>query len=102
MGREGAILFAAAGAHVVVVDIRPDAGAEVVDQIAGGGGSAESHVVDMTDLDQIERLVSDVGKKHGRIDVCGTTPVPRGRAGSSSTATCGTSRSTSTFVRRCF
>jgi len=69
MGREGAILFAAAGAHVVVVDIRPDAGAEVVDQIAGGGGSAESHVVDMTDLDQIERLVSDVGKKHGRIDV---------------------------------
>jgi len=39
MGREGAILFAAAGAHVVVVDIRPDAGAEVVDQIAGGGAS---------------------------------------------------------------
>jgi NAD(P)-dependent dehydrogenase (short-subunit alcohol dehydrogenase family) len=69
MGRESAILFAAEGAHVVVVDIRADAGTDVVNEITAAGASAESHAVDMTDVEQIERLVDGVGEDHGRVDV---------------------------------
>ncbi|HEY1510929.1 MAG TPA: SDR family NAD(P)-dependent oxidoreductase [Solirubrobacteraceae bacterium] len=69
MGREASLLFAAEGAHVVLIDINADAAASVVDQIHGAGGSAEAQGVDMTDLSQIEAAIDKVGSDHGRIDV---------------------------------
>src|SRR5689334_11801261 len=69
MGREASILFAAEGAHVVLIDINADAAASVVDQIQTAGGSAEAQRVDMTDLGQIEAAIDKVGSDHGRIDV---------------------------------
>jgi NAD(P)-dependent dehydrogenase (short-subunit alcohol dehydrogenase family) len=69
MGREASTLFAAEGAHVVVIDIDGDAAAAVVDQIQSAGGSAEAQRVDMTDLSQIEAAMGKVGSDHGRIDV---------------------------------
>ena len=69
MGREASLLFAAEGAHVVLIDINADAATSVVDQIEGAGGSAEAQRVDMTDLSQIDAAIAKVGADHGRIDV---------------------------------
>lgn len=69
MGREAALLFAAHGAHVVAVDLDGEAGATLIDEISAAGGSAESLVVDMTDLGQIDAAVAEIGESHGRIDV---------------------------------
>ncbi|UDY38031.1 SDR family NAD(P)-dependent oxidoreductase [Dermatobacter hominis] len=49
MGRAASVLFAENGAHVVVVDRDGPAGAEVVDEIRAAGGSAEHHVLDLSD-----------------------------------------------------
>jgi NAD(P)-dependent dehydrogenase (short-subunit alcohol dehydrogenase family) len=69
MGRKASLLFASEGAHVVAIDIDGAALAALVDEIAAAGGSAEARTVDMTDLDQIEAVVGQIGADHGRIDV---------------------------------
>jgi NAD(P)-dependent dehydrogenase (short-subunit alcohol dehydrogenase family) len=69
MGREASTLFAAEGAHVVLIDIDGDAAAAVVDEIESAGGSAEAQQVDMTNLGQIEAAIGKVESDHGRIDV---------------------------------
>lgn len=81
MGREGALLFAKEGAHVVAIDINAEAGDALVDEIASAGGKAEFHKVDMTDLGQIADVVGTVDAAHGRIDVLWNhvgAPGPRG------------------------
>ena len=49
MGRAASVLFAAEGAHVVVVDRDGDAAASTVAEIGDAGGSAEFHVLDLSD-----------------------------------------------------
>ncbi len=49
MGRAASELFAANGAHVVVVDRDGAAGEATVEAIRAGGGSAEHHVLDLAD-----------------------------------------------------
>lgn len=81
MGREASLLFAAEGAHVVVVDINSDAASSVVSEIESKGGKGESMRVDMTQVAQISDAVAKIGSKHGRIDVLWNhvgAPGPRG------------------------
>ena len=81
MGREGSLLFAREGAHVVVVDINEDAAAGVVRDIEAAGGRAESMRVDMTDTGAIAGMVETIGSRHHRIDVLWNhvgAPGPRG------------------------
>jgi len=53
MGRAGAVLFAAHGAHVVVVDRDAGAAKDAVEEILVAGGSAEHHVLDLADQDAL-------------------------------------------------
>lgn len=68
MGREASLLFAREGAHVVAVDIDETAGAKLVED-GGGSGAIEFVRADLTNLDDITRIASDVRSNHGRIDV---------------------------------
>ncbi len=56
--------FAAEGAHVVIAQRRQGLAAEVADQL---GGSAVA--CDITDFDELNAVVDQVTKSHGRIDI---------------------------------
>jgi NAD(P)-dependent dehydrogenase (short-subunit alcohol dehydrogenase family) len=69
MGRAGAEIFAREGAaHVYVVDVNDDGGAETVDRVARGGGSATFVHVDVTDEDAVAGLVARIVREHARLD----------------------------------
>ncbi len=69
MGRAAAVRMAGEGAAVVVADIRPDAAAETVELCEATGGSASSFTLDVTQVDQIEALMAEVGERYGKINV---------------------------------
>jgi 3-oxoacyl-[acyl-carrier protein] reductase len=67
MGRASSVLFAAHGAHVVVVDRDGPAAEDTVAEIAGAGGSSESHVVDVGDQSRLGPWAE--GLEHEVVDV---------------------------------
>jgi NAD(P)-dependent dehydrogenase (short-subunit alcohol dehydrogenase family) len=69
MGRASALKFAAAGAHVVIVDRDLGAAQAAADAVGLTGGSAEAYELDVSDLDATRRMVETVGEQHGRLDV---------------------------------
>jgi NAD(P)-dependent dehydrogenase (short-subunit alcohol dehydrogenase family) len=69
IGRAAAILFAAEGARVVVADHKPDLGAGTAATIAAQGGTALALDVDVSQPDQVERMVGTALERFGRVDV---------------------------------
>jgi NAD(P)-dependent dehydrogenase (short-subunit alcohol dehydrogenase family) len=69
IGREIALRFAGAGAHVVAAGRRKELGEEVVAAIQGAGGSAEFVATDMTDPAQVERLVGQAEAGSRQVNV---------------------------------
>jgi 3-oxoacyl-[acyl-carrier protein] reductase len=70
LGQGMALGFAEEGAHVAVHYRTSVAGArEAVATIRAGGGKAEAFQADLTDADQVDRVVADVLKTFGRIDI---------------------------------
>lgn len=69
IGRAGAEAFADAGAVVHVTDIDADRVDATAKTIVDAGGTAVSHVVDVTDAHQVDRLAADVYRDHPRVDV---------------------------------
>ncbi|MEU9456270.1 SDR family oxidoreductase [Streptomyces sp. NPDC048277] len=69
MGRAGARLFAAEGAHVILVDLNTAGAEEVAAEIVAGGGSAEAHGVDLRDQTELDRFLDTVRSQHDVIDV---------------------------------
>lgn len=69
MGRAAAVLFAARGAHVVVVDVDESLAQETVAEIEGGGGSGEACVLDLTDAAALEGFFEHVEANHKVVDV---------------------------------
>ena len=69
IGRACAMRFAAEGARVIVNDIRPDAAAEVVGEIAAAGGHATSFVADVAQSACVQAMVADAVALFGRLDV---------------------------------
>ena len=61
VGRGIAHALAAQGATVLVNDVRPDRAITVVDEIGASGGLARSAVFDVTDLDSVMTVLSQVG-----------------------------------------
>ena len=69
LGRAMALRLAAEGARVVATDLQAEPGAELVDQIARGGGRARFIGHDVTDEDAWIRVMADVRAVEGRLDV---------------------------------
>ncbi len=69
MGREEARLFAKEGAKVVVADIIENEAEEVAKEIIKNGGEAMPFKLDVSKAKNWEKMVEEVTKKWGKIDV---------------------------------
>ncbi|HVT76507.1 MAG TPA: SDR family NAD(P)-dependent oxidoreductase, partial [Acidimicrobiales bacterium] len=69
MGRATAHLFADEGAKVAVVDLGEDRVKAVVEEINGAGGTAQGWVLDVSDRDEVNRVVAEVRAALGPIDI---------------------------------
>ena len=68
IGRATALKFAVEGARAVVCDLDKTSVDDVVAEIKSHGGEASGYVVDVTDRDSIDRMVTQVMERYGRID----------------------------------
>jgi NAD(P)-dependent dehydrogenase (short-subunit alcohol dehydrogenase family) len=69
IGEACAKMLAAQGAKIIVADINLDGAERVANEIAGSGGTAFAHAVDLGDETSIAALVSAAMEKFGRIDI---------------------------------
>jgi NAD(P)-dependent dehydrogenase (short-subunit alcohol dehydrogenase family) len=69
IGRAVGLLFAAHGAAVEIAEVDPERSAGVAEEITNAGGTARSHVIDVTRPADIDRLARAVLEKHGHVDV---------------------------------
>jgi 3-oxoacyl-[acyl-carrier protein] reductase len=69
IGRATAIAFGKAGYRVVVTDVLEKEGNATAETIKKAGGEAEFHKLDVKSTADAERLVADVAKRFGGIDV---------------------------------
>jgi 3-oxoacyl-[acyl-carrier protein] reductase len=69
MGRATAHLFADEGAKVAVSDLQSDAVEAVVKQIREAGGEAEGFVLDVSQPEEIERVVDEVVDRFSGLDI---------------------------------
>ncbi|WP_372760015.1 SDR family oxidoreductase [Pseudoalteromonas sp.] len=69
LGRAYALAFAAAGANVVVNDIRLDAATAVVDEIVTAGGNAIANCSDITTTATAQQIVDDAIAAFGEVHV---------------------------------
>lgn len=69
IGAASAALFAAEGAHVVMLDIDEDGGAQVRRAITEAGGSATFRRLDATDEGEVTDAFGSIERDHGEIHV---------------------------------
>ncbi|RNE67217.1 SDR family NAD(P)-dependent oxidoreductase [Cryobacterium tepidiphilum] len=69
IGRATALAFAAEGAKVAVVDLRADAAQAVVDEIRQAGGTAVAIEADVSNEDEIQRILGTTVTEFGGVDV---------------------------------
>ncbi len=69
IGRASALLFAAEGAAVAVLDLRGDSAKETVDQVTAVGGHALAVTADVTDADAVTGAVAEAVGTLGRLDI---------------------------------
>jgi 3-oxoacyl-[acyl-carrier protein] reductase len=69
IGRGSAQILAAAGAHVVCVDILRSGAEATADAISTAGGQARPAVVDVSHREEVAQLVARVVADRGRLDV---------------------------------
>jgi NAD(P)-dependent dehydrogenase (short-subunit alcohol dehydrogenase family) len=68
-GKATAVQFAREGAFVVAVDVKRAAAEETCKTIADEGLACAAYAADVTDSDQVRKVVDAVIQEHGRIDV---------------------------------
>lgn len=69
IGRASALLFAAEGARLALVDIDQDRGNAVADEVRMGGGEVIFIHADLTDATLVKTMAETVARTYGRIDV---------------------------------
>src|SRR5512137_992582 len=69
IGRDAALLFANAGAKVVVAGRREAEGQETIDQIRAAGGDGLFVKTDVAHASEVQALVRKTVEKFGRLDV---------------------------------
>src|ERR1700759_5681361 len=68
-GKAAAVLYARHGARVFAIDIQPDAAAATAATICEEGGISVAAQADVTQSNDIKRVVDDMLDRWGRIDV---------------------------------
>ncbi len=69
IGRATALAFAAEGAQVAVVDLRADAAEAVVEEIRAAGGTAVAIAADVSNEDDIQRIIATTVAEFGGVNV---------------------------------
>jgi predicted polyphosphate/ATP-dependent NAD kinase/NAD(P)-dependent dehydrogenase (short-subunit alcohol dehydrogenase family) len=69
IGRATALAFAAEGAQVAVVDLREDAALAVVEEIRAAGGTAVAIAADVSNEDDIQRIIATTVAELGGVNV---------------------------------
>jgi NAD(P)-dependent dehydrogenase (short-subunit alcohol dehydrogenase family) len=69
IGKATAIKCGDAGAEVLLVARTPEKLEETKAEIEEAGGTAHIHQCDLSDLDDVQRMASEVLEQHGRVDV---------------------------------
>jgi NAD(P)-dependent dehydrogenase (short-subunit alcohol dehydrogenase family) len=69
MGKAIALALAAEGAAVVVAEVDAALGAAVVEEIRAGGGRALAVTVDISDINQVQRLFAMTKEEFGGLDI---------------------------------
>jgi NAD(P)-dependent dehydrogenase (short-subunit alcohol dehydrogenase family) len=69
IGRATALAFATEGAKVAVVDLRADAAQAVADEIIAAGGTAVAIAADVSNEDDIQRILDTTVREFGGVDV---------------------------------
>ncbi|MFT4247616.1 MAG: SDR family NAD(P)-dependent oxidoreductase [Pseudomonas sp.] len=69
MGRAASLLFAARGAHVVIVDRNGDGAEATVAEIRRDGGSAEAYQVDLLDQRALDEFLVAFERDHEVLDI---------------------------------
>jgi NAD(P)-dependent dehydrogenase (short-subunit alcohol dehydrogenase family) len=62
-------LLAAEGAAVAVTDLKDNEGKKVAEEIKRDGGTAEYWHLDVSDEDQVRKVVADVNGRFGKLDI---------------------------------
>ena len=68
IGRATALRLAALGFSLELVDLEKDNSEQIKAEILGQGGKAEVHGIDVTDANQVREVISDIMRRHGRIE----------------------------------
>ena len=69
MGRATAHLFADEGCKVAVTDLGEERVQAVVDEITGAGYEAHGWVLDVSDQDNVDRVVAEIVERFGGLDI---------------------------------
>lgn len=69
IGRATALAFAAEGAQVAVVDLREEAALAVVEEIRAAGGTAVAIAADVSNEDDIQRIIATTVAEFGGVNV---------------------------------
>lgn len=69
MGKAHAFSLAEQGATVIVTDINKQECSSVAQEIESKGGKADCYKMDVTNKEDIDKVMSDVVEKHGSLDI---------------------------------
>lgn len=69
IGRSSALLFAREGATVIVNDLSVENGEKTVEEIRREGGNAWFIRADVTEPQEVQAMVDEIIRRHGRLDV---------------------------------
>ena len=69
IGAASALAFAHEGAAVLVADMNGDSAERTASDIRSAGGAAEEIAIDVTDNEQVERMLEAAVDRFGKLDV---------------------------------
>ena len=69
IGRAASLAFAKHGATIIVSDVAIEGGEETVEMVKRAGGKAEFIRVNVSKSAEVDQMVEQVVKKHGRLDI---------------------------------
>ncbi len=69
IGASIALVFAEAGAHVIIADIQDAAARSTLEQIRAKGGNGESLVLNVVEGKAVEDIAASLQQRHGRLDI---------------------------------